>query len=56
MKKWITILGIVIAILAVLVSSSLAKGFDFSVWMTHWIHKLQPTLAQLPQLAQWVSL
>ena len=30
MKKWITILGIIIAILAVLVSSSLASSIDFT--------------------------
>ncbi|MEM8894212.1 MAG: hypothetical protein AAGC88_06525 [Bacteroidota bacterium] len=56
MKKWITILGIAIAILAVLVSSSLAKGIDFSNWVSQLINKLQPALAELPQLAQLVML
>ncbi len=51
MKKWITILGIVIAILAVLVSSSLARDIDFSYLIVKLGEAVQPavlTIAELP--------
>jgi hypothetical protein len=51
MKKWITILGIAIAILAVLVSSSLARDIDFSYLIVKLGEVVQPavlTIAKLP--------
>ncbi|MEQ8714978.1 MAG: hypothetical protein RIC80_18305 [Cyclobacteriaceae bacterium] len=51
MKKWITILGIVIAILAVLVSSSLAGDIDFSYVIVKLGEAGQPavlTIVELP--------
>ncbi|MEQ9300158.1 MAG: hypothetical protein RIF33_16410 [Cyclobacteriaceae bacterium] len=51
MKKWITILGIVIAILAVLVSSSLAGDIDFSYMIVKLGEAVRPavlTIVELP--------
>jgi hypothetical protein len=55
MKKWITILGIVIAILAVLVSSSLARDIDFSYLIVKLGEVVQPvvlTIVELPGMEQ----
>ncbi len=55
MKKWITILGIVIAILAVLVSSSLARDIDFSyviVKLGEAIHPAVLTIVEWPGMDQ----
>ena len=55
MKKWITILGIVIAILAVLVSSSLAGDIDFSYVIVKLGEVVQPavlTIVELPGVKQ----
>ena len=50
MKKWITILGIVIAILAVLVSSSVAGSIDFSLVMVKLGEAVRPGVVALADL------
>ena len=55
MKKWITILGIVIAIMAVMVSSSVASDIDFSYLIVKLGEIVQPavlTNAKWPGMAQ----
>lgn len=51
MKKWITILGIVIAILAVLVSSSLARDIDFSYLIVKLGEAVQPAVLTIAELS-----
>ena len=51
MKKWITILGIVIAIMAVLVSSSLARDIDFSYLIVKLGEAVQPAVLTIVELS-----